>query len=84
MNPPPARKLNRSPRSLRKQLDTAHRKNAELRERIEEQSRDIVSLKLKLRWFGIRILAKDAVDTGGLRSIDAPTHPNAALRATAS
>ena len=54
------RKINRSPRMLRKQIQTAHRKNEELRKRIEEQNREILSLRWKLRWKDVRLLAKAA------------------------
>lgn len=54
------RKINRSPRMLRRQIETAHRKNEELRKRIEELNREILSLRWQLRWKDVRLLAKAA------------------------
>lgn len=54
------RKINRSPRMLRKQIQTAHRKNEELRKRIEEQQREILSLRYQIRWRDMKALAKQA------------------------
>lgn len=54
------RKINRSPRTLRRQIDVAIRRNEELRERINEQNREILSLRWKVRWQEMRIAAMQA------------------------
>lgn len=54
------RKLNRSTRTLRRQIETAHRRNAELRATIAEKNREILSLQWKLRWKDLKALAKQA------------------------